>query len=137
MRWEESANRGKRKLVETCYKDRTKTYVNPIIDWSENEIWGFIKSYKIPYCELYDQGFNRIGCLFCPMRYHKRRIEETKRYPKYTKAFIGAFDKLYQLRKSQGNISVDKWKSGEEMFWWWINSTPEKSETEGQIHLFP
>ena len=137
IRWAESSNRGKRKMVETCYKDNTKTYVNPILDWSEAEIWEFIELYKIPYCELYDQGFNRIGCLFCPMSYYKRRLEECKRYPKYVKVFIYSFDKLYQLRKSQRNKSVDSWKNGEDMFWWWINSAPEKPDVEGQIHLFP
>lgn len=137
IRWAESSNRGKRKLVESCYKDSTKTYVNPIIDWSESEIWEFIKSYKVPYCELYDQGFKRIGCLFCPMSYYRRRSEECNRYPKFVKAFINAFEKLYQLRTEQGNESVSRWKSGEEMFGWWINAAPEKTENENQIHLFP
>lgn len=137
IRWEESSNRSKRKLVESCYKDTTKTYVNPIIDWSDNEIWEFIESYKLPYCELYDQGFNRIGCLFCPLSYYKKRLKECKKYPKYVKAFISTFEKLYQLRKSQNNESVNRWESGEDMFWWWINSATTKNEQEGQLHLFP
>ena len=137
IRWAESSNRGKRKLVESCYKDNTKTYINPIIDWSEAEVWEFIETYKIQYCELYDKGFKRIGCLFCPMSYYKRRLEECKLYPKYVKAFINSFEKLYQLRKSQRNKSVDRWQNGEDMFWWWINAIQEKADTEGQIHLFP
>lgn len=137
IRWEESNDRSKRKLVESCYKDQSKTYVNPIIDWTENEIWEFVELYKLPYCELYDQGFKRIGCLFCPMNYYKRRVEECKRYPKYVKAFINSFEKLYQLRKSQGNNSVDRWSSGEEMFYWWINSAPKKGDRKDQLHLFP
>ena len=137
IRWEESSNRGKRNMVETCYKDKTETFVNPIIDWSQNEIWEFIEHYKLPYCELYDHGFNRIGCLFCPMSYYKRRLEECKRYPKYTKAFIKAFEKLYQNRKNAGAESIKRWKNGEEMFWWWINYTPSKKEQDGQLHLFP
>lgn len=137
IRWEESSNRSKRKMVESCYKDKTKTYINPIIDWEENEIWEFIEQYKIPYCKLYNQGFNRIGCLFCPQVYYKRRLEECNRYPKYVKAFINAFGKLYQARKEKGNASVDRWENGEEMFWWWINSAPAKNEEEGQLCLFP
>lgn len=137
IRWAESSNRGKRKLVESCYKDSTKTYVNPIIDWSENEVWEFIRSHKIQYCELYDQGFKRIGCLFCPMSYYKRRLEECSRYPKYVKVFINSFEKLYQLRREQGNNSVNQWESGEKMFWWWINSISTKTEEQGQLHLFP
>lgn len=137
IRWEESSNRSKRKLVESCYKDESKTYVNPIIDWSESEIWEFVDLYKLPYCELYDQGFSRIGCLFCPLSYYKRRLEEFKRYPKFVKAFVRSFEILYKFRKIQGNNSVDRWKSGEEMFMYWINSAPEKTEREDQLHLFP
>lgn len=137
IRWSESSNRSKRKIIESCYKDKTKMYINPIIDWSEKEIWEFIKLYKLPYCELYDQGFKRIGCLFCPMSYYKRRIEECNRYPKFVKAFIHSFEKLYQLRKEQRNNSVNRWGSGEDMFWWWINSAPTKNDQSGQLHLFP
>jgi len=136
IRWAESSNRGKRKMVETCYKDKTKTYVNPIIDWTESDVWEFIHREKLPYCELYDQGFKRVGCLFCPMLYYKKRLEECQRYPKFVKAFISAFEKLYQLRLNQGNNSVSRWKSGEEMFWWWINSSPQKQDNDLQLHLF-
>ena len=136
IRWQESANRAKRGLVEACYKDKLKTYVNPLIDWDIGDVWTFIKSYKIPYCELYDQGFKRIGCLFCPMSYYKNRLEECKKYPKFVKAFVNAFEKLYQRRLSQGNSSVSRWKSGEEMFWWWVNAAPKHKEDERQLNLF-
>lgn len=138
VRWAESSKRAKRRLIETCYKDNTKNYVNPILNWSNSEIWEFIRSFQLPYCELYDQGFNRIGCLFCPMNYYKRRIEETKKYPKHTKAFIGAFQRLYDKRISQGNNSVSRWKNGEEMFWWWINDVQQEDNlNKDQLHLFP
>lgn len=138
IRWAESSNRGKRKMVETCYKDKTKTYVNPIIDWTDGEVWEFIKQEKIPYCELYDEGFSRMGCLFCPMAPQKKRLQECNRYPRYVRAFISAFEKLYQLRLTQGKGTVSRWTSGEDMFWWWINSAPQrKDKIEGQLHLLP
>ena len=70
------------------------------------------------------------------MLYYKKRLEECQRYPKFVKAFISAFEKLYQLRLNQGNNSVSRWKSGEEMFWWWINSSPQKQDNDLQLHLF-
>ena len=43
-------------MVEMCYKTHTTT-VNPIIDWTDGEVWEFLKEYNIPYCTLYDEGF--------------------------------------------------------------------------------
>ena len=40
-----------RRTVENCYRTK-KTLVNPIIDWSDSDVWEFIKSENLPYCEL-------------------------------------------------------------------------------------
>ena len=122
IRWKESSRRSKRQMIESCYKDGTKRYLHPIIDWSEGDIWEFIKKRKLPYPSLYDNGFKRVGCLFCPMS--SNREKEVKLYPRYAKLFIKYFQKLYEKRKAQGNTSVDRWKDGEEMFYWWISNTP-------------
>jgi phosphoadenosine phosphosulfate reductase len=37
------------------------THYKPIFYWLEWHVWEFIESLNLPYCELYDQGFNRIG----------------------------------------------------------------------------
>jgi len=120
IRAAESARRGKRCMVENCMFDPSKRFVHPMIDWTEHEVWSYIRSNEIPYCELYDQGFKRIGCLFCPMSYHKRRQAEVRKYPRYAAAFLKAFRRLYDDRKAKGCQSVERWKDGDEMFWWWI-----------------
>lgn len=65
-------NEDSRRMVEMCYK-RHKTTVNPIIEWEDHDIWDFIKANKIKYCELYDQGFKRLGCIGCPMASPRER----------------------------------------------------------------
>lgn len=135
IRAEESARRRRRKMVEVCYNDPTKRYVHIIFDWTERDVWEFIKSNNISYCSLYDNGWKRIGCLFCPMQGRERRLEETRLYPAYARAFIKAFEKLYALRKSQSNPSVDHWGSGEEMFWWWISGKSSRGD-DAQCKMF-
>ena len=120
IRWAESARRAKRMMFERCVKSNTKHYLHPIIDWSDDEVWEFIREYNVPYCKLYDEGFKRIGCLFCPMSTPLSRKKELKKYPGYERAFRKAFRKLYDKKKSEGKTSVDRWKDGDEMFDYWI-----------------
>ena len=130
IRAAESSKRAGRKAIEMCYKDKSKIYINPIIQWSDDDVWQFIRERGLPYCELYDQGFHRLGCLFCPMA-RKARVMQAQRYPLYTKAFIRSFERLH----ATGRDSMKRWDNGEEMFWWWIDEN-RKSEEPDQTVLF-
>ncbi len=39
--------------------------VNPLLDWTEKDVWKYIQSNNIPYNELHDEGFPSIGCQPC------------------------------------------------------------------------
>ncbi len=39
--------------------------VHPILWWTEEDVWGFIKSERIPYNPIYDKGEQRCGCMPC------------------------------------------------------------------------
>ena len=132
IRWAESAKRAKRRMVESCFNDRTKRYLNPIVEWSDTDVWQFIRENNIPYCGLYDEGFKRLGCLMCPMAGKMRKIE-AKRYPGFKRAFINAFQKMYDKKKAEGKTSVDRWKDGEDMFNWWINDRRIKHDPDQQV----
>lgn len=120
VRKSESPNRSKRKLFEVCFKDPSKRYVNPLLYWNDSDIWDFINKQNLPYCSLYDEGFERLGCLFCPYAKQSAREREYNKYPIYRKQFIKAFEELYKNRKAEGKKSVDRWESGEDMFNWWL-----------------
>jgi len=132
IRWEESSNRAKRKMVETCYKNPSKRYLNVIIDWTKADVWQFIKDENLPYCKLYDEGWDRIGCLFCPMASGWKRKLEIERYPKIAANFRKAFIKLYDNKKQKG-ISVNRWADGEEMFQWWLQDHRKKKDPDQQV----
>lgn len=44
-------------------------YYDPIVFWTENEVWKYIKANGLPYNSFYDRGFagyeNRVGCMPC------------------------------------------------------------------------
>ena len=139
-------NRENAKIVEMCYKDHT-TLINPIIDWTTDEVWEFIREYNVPYCCLYDEGFKRLGCIGCPMGSVKHRTEEFERYPKYKALYLKAFEKMVEAHgggtaelsdSRRGTSMVDNGKTqlsrgstgtptrdfqnmtAEEWFEWWI-----------------
>lgn len=129
VRWAESVRRKNNRSgleIEDGHKDRTKLdpdnmdedmvrycmqskgfILNPIIDWTTDEVWEFIHRYNIPYCELYDQGFKRLGCIGCPMATPKEKEREFKRYPKFKEAYIRAFDRMIQ-HQIEGGYSETK-----------------------------
>ena len=39
--------------------------VSPLLEWSENEIWDYIRKKRLPYNTLHDSGFPSIGCAPC------------------------------------------------------------------------
>lgn len=39
--------------------------INPLADWTSDDVWTYIRNHKIPYNTLHDKGFPSIGCLPC------------------------------------------------------------------------
>lgn len=137
VRWAESNRRRRQRgglEIEDSLTDRTKLdpdnmdedmvrfcmnskgfILNPIIDWSDAEVWEFIKKYNVPYCKLYDQGFKRLGCIGCPQAQPKEKMRELNLYPKFKKAYISAFERMLHNGKK-----TYQWQNGEEVFKWWI-----------------
>lgn len=97
--------------------------INPIIDWSDSDVWAFLKYYGCKSNPLYQCGFCRIGCIGCPMS-GKHRYAEFRRYPIYKLNYIKAFDRmLANLKKdahNNGEIFNIGWQSGEDVFRWWM-----------------
>jgi phosphoadenosine phosphosulfate reductase len=41
------------------------TKFNPLADWSEEDVWNYIRSNNVPYNPLHDKGYPSIGCEPC------------------------------------------------------------------------
>lgn len=123
-------NADTRRLFEQCQL-RARTVVNPIIDWKNADIWEYIESEHICTNCLYKMGYDRVGCIGCPMA-GKGRYKEFADFPKHKQAYIHAFDRMLQLRKAKGkDDSKGRWLSGEEVFLWWM----EDENIPGQMTL--
>lgn len=70
-------NREKELEGVQCVNGKDKIVINPIIAWSEADVWYFLNEVtKVEHCELYDRGWRRIGCLFCPMASRREIIKQ-------------------------------------------------------------
>jgi phosphoadenosine phosphosulfate reductase len=38
---------------------------NPLIDWSDDDVWDYLRGHGVPYNPLHDRGFPSIGCAPC------------------------------------------------------------------------
>ncbi len=64
VRREQSATRAKADPVE--WDSEYGLYkVSPLLDWSETEVWQYIRAHKLPYNVLHDRQFPSIGCSPC------------------------------------------------------------------------
>lgn len=105
-------NAESRVFLERCIRTG-KIMVNPIVTWTDEDIWEFIKTHNLPYCELYDKGYKRLGCIGCPMNTHA--AEGLEAYPKYKTAYLKAFGRMLEtLEGTQG------WKTPEDVMDWWL-----------------
>jgi len=134
IRHEESSGRANRKMVHPCSKDSTKSFVNPIIDWTSVDVWEFIADENIPYCKLYDEGYKRIGCVMCPLASISNRRMDAQRFPKFYQAYLKAFDKMLK-RRIENNKPPTTWHTAQDVMDWWLKNpeprTPDEQETFG------
>ena len=144
IRKEESARRAKREEVSTnikgkrneesfdqwseheekmvaCVGGKDKILVSPIIHWTERDVWEFLNANGIPHCELYDQGYHRIGCICCPMSNIRQKRKAIKRWPHVKRNWL----KTIQWLKDNGYSSHSE-ESAETNFQWWISGKSYK-----------
>lgn len=114
IRAEESINRAKYSRVTAFHKgpNRGKTIYYPILRWLEWTIWDYIEKYNLPYCNLYDEGFNRIGCVICPYICNKNLAQVNRnrnRWPNFYKVFEKYAERVWEekikFRAKEKNFS--------------------------------
>lgn len=104
-----------------CVSGKDKVVISPIFEWTDNDVWEFIHKHKLPYCDLYDKGFHRIGCLFCPMALPREKARELRMFPKFAeRVYIRAIRDLMQEGK------YDVFDTPEQVFQWWISDKNAK-----------
>ena len=125
-------NDDKRMLFENC-RLKAKRVVNPIVDWTDDDVWQFLTDAKAPVNPLYAEGWCRVGCVGCPMA-SKAREREFIRWPKYKALYIKAFENMLLESERRGKM-VGEWRmgtTGQDVYNWWM----EYETLPGQMDIF-
>jgi len=100
--------------------------VNPILNWTKDEVWNYIHRYNLPVPPAYKKGLLRTGCLFCPFaspKFHKKLREL---YPEEWAKFDEAV-KNYALRVHATDIEQFVEKG------WRVFRIPKKKTVVGWV----
>lgn len=151
IRWEESRTRAEYSAVEKkgktkkdkvvldldkmrtnefrCVGGKDKIMVYPILAWTENDVWEFLKIRGLKINPCYNRGM-RVGCAFCPFS-RKGEIEKyAASHPKQKEALLHAIDRY--LNRNQGS---SKFKNATEVFNWWISKKSVNEYLQMQCQL--
>lgn len=74
-----------------CIHGKESLLISPIIHWTEKDVWEFLNQVvQVAHCELYDEGWRRLGCICCPMSSAKHKRMEELRWPHVKRNWIKA-----------------------------------------------
>lgn len=65
LRREQAPTRTDLRRVEVDRSHGGMAKINPLIDWTYDQVWEYIRANNLPYNKLHDQGYPSIGCAPC------------------------------------------------------------------------
>lgn len=116
-----------------------------VTDGPSDHVWQFIRNRNLTYCRLYDEGFDRLGCIGCPMARREGRLREFARWPRYERLWKRLFRQVWERRTGSTQRDGKQWfgdryfASWQEMWEWWLSDEPLPKDDEpcqGLIELF-
>ena len=117
-----------RLVTETCASKNKRT-VNPIIDWTDEDVWSLLRDRHVQCNPLYCE-FGRVGCVGCPMAGESGREREFLRWPRYKRLYLAAFDQMLRERAARGKQTY-VWQDATDVYRWWM----EYDVLPGQVDL--
>lgn len=84
----------------------------PISIWTDNDIWEYLRKFKVPYCPIYDiPGVDRTGCMVCGFGAHLEEISRfdllNELHPKAYQFFMNYTNNGVTYREALRRIGVE------------------------------
>lgn len=119
-----------RRTFETCQL-KGKRICNPIVDWSDDDVWDYLQAEHVDVNPLYAEGWRRVGCVGCPMT-GKHRHVDFARWPKYREMYLRAFSRMLKAREAAGRGNKVWGDTAEDVMHWWMKD----GVLPGQMTMF-
>lgn len=130
-----SESPGRAKLWRAMVPDKHGgIMICPIVYWTTEDVWAFHKLRNLPHCCLYDEGFDRLGCVGCPKAGTEQQAREFARWPHYAalwhRAVLRNWERWHDVpRSNDGKPRYHaSFKDGEEFWQWWISGERQGPE---------
>lgn len=88
IRREQTPNRARAQKIEWDAKFGLGK-VNPIVDWTEKQVWRYIHDHDLPYNKLHDFGYPSLGCTHCTRAIVAGELQRDGRWPGFAKTECG------------------------------------------------
>lgn len=129
-RYRTDDNEEGRMMLENCMK-KGKYTLNPIIDWTDEDVWNFINYEGLKYPKLYDKGYKRLGCIGCPMSCNQEK--EINLFPKIKSLYLKAFKEMLKNRKETGRET--EWKNEYDVMDWYLGKQVSIKKHKDQLSI--
>ena len=125
VRASESPRRAKNWKHVMVMKDGGQQHdvVAPLLLWSDENVWRFIREEGLPYCKLYDEpNVTRLGCVMCPLGRPGNEWEEA-RWPMIARLWKKGIYLSYERNKEHfAKREGNNFTSGEALWQWWLSN---------------
>lgn len=152
-------NEEAKRMIEQC-PTKGKLTLNPIIDWTDEEVWAFLRGIRtakgkrlerkelmnrllgtrkgmLRTCKLYDEGHKRLGCIGCPLTGADQMDTEFKKWPKYERAYMRAFSKMLAEReRKKMDTYMHDIKDADGVMLFFKGKKKYAKQEEGQTDMF-
>jgi len=111
-----------KEITMKCITGKDKLIFSPILEWSDADVWNYIRSNNLKYPDAYNKGYKRIGCIFCPMASTKSKYLDLLNYPKFAVAYKKSIQYCIDNYGYGNNYTTD----ANELFDWYLSNKSMK-----------
>lgn len=95
-----------------CIKGKDRIDIHPILNWTESDVWQFIKDRGLPVNPMYEH-VGRVGCMYCPFSNNQQLSFYESTYTKYHQRLMLALERFLAHKTIEGLDTPEKYYA-----WW-------------------
>lgn len=130
-----------RELLEGCMNNPEWSegllIINPLAEWPDRWIWDYSREAHLEQCSLYQEGFDRLGCVGCPQASEACREFQFKRWPGIKRIWMRVMEICIEERRRTGLPTTGVLETPQTLFDWWMSgkARAKSKDNKGQLSI--